>query len=140
LTVRWLGTDPRASRPDDVRSVSGRDTEEVASMQRKGTFPPPFHSCISCFKGDTNTAVLLRGEAEWCAVALAHWADISTDDAMGILEFWAREEFGCDPGMVPAGRIDCGFRLCRACATRTGAHVSAPGELASVYEQPGARR
>jgi hypothetical protein len=116
----------------------GPDTEEVASMQRKGTFPPfaPFQSCISCLKGDTQTAVYVEGEAEWHIAALMHWAGLPSDQADATFLYYCEHELGCEPGLVPDGRFRHGFRLCRDCATRTGAKVVAVGEAGPVYVQP----
>jgi hypothetical protein len=96
----------------------------------------PYRSCVSCLKGDTSTAVQTEGEAEWCAAALSHFAGIDTETATTMVEMHAEEELGCEPGMVPAGRIAFTFRLCRDCARRTGVDVTELGERGRVYAQP----
>jgi hypothetical protein len=98
----------------------------------------PFESCIACFKGDTRTAVLLEGEAEWHIAALMHWAGLDQETATATFQVYAEQNLGCDPGMVPSGRVENGFRLCRDCARKTGVEVSevVPGTVGHVYVQP----
>jgi len=96
----------------------------------------PFDSCIACFKGDTRTVVLLEGEAEWCIVALSRWAGIGLEEAQATFLVYAEHDLDCEPGMVPDGRIEHGFRLCRECAEQTSVEVSEPGKVGHVYAQP----
>jgi hypothetical protein len=93
-------------------------------------------SCVSCFKGDTTTAVFLHGEAEWI-IAGIHKLGVPLDQAGAIVRDWAEEEMGCLPGKVPVGRFDFAVRLCRDCAARTGAAVGdVTDERHPTYIQP----
>jgi len=100
----------------------------------------PFESCVACFKGDTRTAVMLEGEAEFHIAALHHLSGIPLEQADGTVLVAAEHELGCDPGMVPAGRFQLGFRLCTDCAAKTGATIvdlkaAEKGEPVFVYQQ-----
>jgi hypothetical protein len=94
-------------------------------------------SCVSCFKGDTDTVFAVEGVAEWCIASLMRFADLDQETATATFEVFCVTNLGCDPGTVPAGRIEVGFRLCPDCAERTGARLSVPGEHGIVYTQPG---
>jgi hypothetical protein len=38
--------------------------------------------------------------------------------------------------MVPSDRVACAFRLCRDCASKTGAKVTEIGQLCIAHVQP----
>jgi hypothetical protein len=99
---------------------------------------PPHQSCVACFKGDTTTGFAVEGEAEWCIASLMKVAGLDQETATATFQVFAEQDLGCDPGMVPVGRVEMGVRLCRECAWRTGAHVAVaePGQLVTVYTQP----
>ena len=65
---------------------------------------------------------------------------IPLDQAQATFLVYAEQELGCDPGMVPAGVVTMGVRLCRDCARENDVEVGdlAAGELPGVG-QPGAR-
>ena len=44
----------------------------------------------------------------------------------------ATQAFGCDPGMVPSGRMQSAVRLCEDCAARTGAILVSLGDEGSA--------
>lgn len=102
----------------------------------------PYQSCISCYRGDTLTAVILRGEAEFVIVGIARLCGLPLEQAEWTFDLIAREFYGCDPGKVPVGELMLPFRLCRECAERTGAKI-APlaalerGEPVMVYRDRG---
>jgi hypothetical protein len=90
----------------------------------------PYDSCVSCFKGDTTTGFGVRGSAEAAVAMLAKFGGMSQDKATATFLVYAEQDLGCDPGMVPTGQIEVGFRLCRDCAERTGTHVGElPGQI-----------
>ena len=99
---------------------------------------PPYQSCIACFKGDTGTAVYVKGVAEFHIAALHKAAGISLDEASATFRNYAEQELGCRPGMVPAGRFDVGYRLCRVCAKKTDTVVTElpAGDAVIGYVQP----
>ncbi|MGH8937774.1 MAG: hypothetical protein ACRDV2_00300 [Actinomycetes bacterium] len=87
------------------------------------------------------TAVLIEGEAEWCAAALSVFAGIDVEEAQATLLVYAEQELGCEPGTVPVGRIEFAFRLCRDCGRRTDVEVTKdgrgrPGVRAAVGREP----
>ena len=96
----------------------------------------PYEACLACVRGDTTTAALLEGEPEWCVAALSHLAGIPLDQAQATVLAYAENECGCAPGKVPAARITFGFRLCRECASSTGAYIFELGSPATAYSQP----
>jgi hypothetical protein len=96
----------------------------------------PYNSCMGCLKGDVSTGFALEGEAEWIMVTMHKLAGITQDQAIATFHVMA-EEMGCDPGMVPSGRVTVLVRVCRTCARKTGAtvHELADEEVAG-YAQP----
>jgi hypothetical protein len=98
---------------------------------------PAYHSCTACYKGDTETVMLTRGEAEFHMAVLAQYADMSLNEATATITYFCRVEMGCQPGMIPDGVFTAGFRLCEECAAKTGAHVAVlvDGEMIA-YIQP----
>ena len=96
----------------------------------------PYESCIACFKGDTTTALLSEGDAEWHIVTLMKGAGLTQAEAVATFRLYAEQDLGCDPGMVPDGRFVFGHRLCRECARKTGAKVVELGESGPAYVQP----
>lgn len=100
----------------------------------------PYHSCVSCFRGDTNTAVYSYGEAEWHIVVLGKTAKLSDEEATRTFRKYCEEVRGCDPGKVPTGEFVAAFRLCRKCAAKTGAQLGeVPSGATGAYGQGGAR-
>jgi len=98
---------------------------------------PPYHSCTACYKGDTDTILLSRGEGEFHIAVLAQYADMSLDEANSTVTYFCEDAMGCQPGHIPGGVFDVGFRLCEECAAKTGAIVAvlADGEM-TAYIQP----
>ena len=97
----------------------------------------PYESCIACLRGDTTTIVSVQGEAEFVIAVMHHLAGLSLEDAQRTFLVIAAREYGCDPGSVPGGRITTGFRLCRDCAAKTGAHVVEVRDATSATGAPG---
>jgi hypothetical protein len=97
----------------------------------------PYKSCVACYRGDVSTAILLEGEAEFHVAALRKLAGIPPDQAKATLLVFAEHELGCDPGKVPTGRCQGGFRLCRDCAEKTNAHIVEPGGTGGYTQPPG---
>ena len=95
----------------------------------------PFDSCMSCFKGDTETMFAAEGEAEWIIVALHRATGMSVDESSATVAHFAQHELGCDPGTVPTGEISMAFRLCSDCAQRTGTSIGRLPDI-PVYVQP----
>jgi hypothetical protein len=95
----------------------------------------PYRSCIVCFKGDTLTALALQGSAEWCIAGLMR-VGLDRESAEATFRSWAEDVLGCDPGMVPVGRVTMGVRLCRECAKRTGTNVGESAAGMPVYAEP----
>ncbi len=97
----------------------------------------PHDSCIACFRGDTDTGLVLQGEAEFLAAGLLVMG-LSEQEAMGTVEVFA-EEMGCKPGKVPAGVRDWVLRVCRDCASKAGLTVGklGAGELPGYAPPPG---
>lgn len=79
----------------------------------------PFDSCVACYRGDTTTALVFRGEAEWAAAGL-HVLGVSESEALATIELFAEQELGSPPGTVPAGTLDLAVRVCPSCAKRAG--------------------
>jgi hypothetical protein len=80
--------------------------------------------------------VVFEGEAEWIITAL-HRIGLPLDEAAATFGVIAEEQYGCDHGFVPTGRITEGFRLCRACARKADTNVaSVKSERKPVYRQP----
>lgn len=97
----------------------------------------PYQSCIGCYRGDTTTVFLIEGEAEFIIAGIHKAAGLSLDEASATFQVIAGQEMGCDPGMVPVGRMTVGVRLCRECAAKTGTTVSEIGDDgAPGYRQP----
>ena len=101
----------------------------------------PYNSCIACFRGDTTTVLALKGGAEWIIAAMHKAAGLSLEEASATFHVIAEQEIGCDPGMVPVGRLDFAVRLCRDCAAKTGATVAEladfkTGAAVAGYVQP----
>jgi hypothetical protein len=84
----------------------------------------PHDSCVACYKGDTTTALVISGEAEYVVAGIHLMAGLSADEAAAVFHHYAEQEMGCDPGMVPAGRMDICIRLCRECAAKNGVVVA----------------
>jgi hypothetical protein len=82
----------------------------------------PYDSCIGCFRGDVDTAVAFRGEAEFIMAGLHVMCGIPEDQSEALVHMYAREDLGCEPGMVPGGEFTMIVQLCQECADRTGAH------------------
>lgn len=99
----------------------------------------PFESCVACFKGDTRTSFVLEGSAEWCIVGLMKLASLDEQTARALVHDYAENVHGCDPGMLPVGRIEFEVRLCRECASRSGATVLDMdlGRIARYVERDG---
>jgi hypothetical protein len=83
----------------------------------------PNHSCVGCYRGDTNTGLVLTGPAEFHTASLHTLAGIPMDEAQATVLVAAEQEQGCDPGKVPADPYQSAIRLCRECADRTGAKI-----------------
>ena len=84
----------------------------------------PYQSCVSCYKGDTTTVIAVKGTAEFHAAALVTLAGLPIQEAIGTVQA-AALDLGHDIG----GRYKGGFRLCRDCATKTGAKVTDLSDL-----------
>jgi hypothetical protein len=84
----------------------------------------PFEPCIGCFRGDTDTGLVLQGSAEFIIAGLSTTADMSVEEASATAELAFRENYTTDPGMVPGGELSIAVRLCRDCAAKTGAQVA----------------
>ena len=105
----------------------------------------PAGSCISCFRADTSTVVVFRGEAKWIIGGLASVGGLPVDRAVRTFTVLAAEEFDCAPGSLPAGVLTLPVRLCRECAARNGVPAAALSAEADVragtpvpsYGQPG---
>ncbi len=94
----------------------------------------PFHACVGCYRGDTPTVVFAEGDAEWIIAVMSRIAGMTVKEAAATFAVMAQEVYGCDPGMVPAGRITPGIRLCRECATKNGVPAAALIALADAHE------
>jgi len=57
----------------------------------------PFQSCVVCSKGDTDTAVGFRGEAEWCIAALSKLG-MPLDQAEATFLYFAEQELDSSVG------------------------------------------
>ena len=101
----------------------------------------PHESCVACFRGDTTTIVCIRGEAEFIIAAMHQLTGLSLEEAQGTFQTMAEQDYGCDPGRIPAGVVTAGVRLCGDCAAKTGARVvearaAMVGEDVFTYMQP----
>lgn len=83
----------------------------------------PYDSCIACYRGDVTTAVAFQGEAEFVVAGIRRATGIPLEQAEATFMAFAENELGCDPGMVPTGRITQAVRLCVACAMKAGTEV-----------------
>jgi hypothetical protein len=100
----------------------------------------PFHSCLACYRGDTTTGLILRGQAEWVIAFLHLNLGIPMRTAGGIVEQFAEDTLGCPPGTVPDGiAYDMPIRVCEACAGLETAglrgDVAAGGDWFPIYVQ-----
>lgn len=75
-------------------------------------------SCVSCLQG-TDTAVGLKGEAEWIIAFEVAKLQIPIDQAVTMLSLAT----GCDPGKAPNGELALRVALCRECADKAGLEV-----------------
>jgi hypothetical protein len=73
--------------------------------------------CISCYKPETTSVMVVNGDVEWLAASLNHWARLPMDQAIA-----TAEEIHRDNNM-PEGRNTSLVRLCRSCANKTGVPV-----------------
>jgi hypothetical protein len=60
--------------------------------------------CISCYKPETTSVMVVNGDVEWLAASLNHWARLRDNN-------------------MPEGRNTSLVRLCRSCANKTGVPV-----------------
>ena len=108
------------------------------------TLVAPIGSCVSCFRGDTLTVVVFRGEAEWIIGGLVNVTGLSTDRARRTLAVLAAEELDAFPGILPSGPVTIPVRLCPGCAARNGVPPAAlsaeedfrSGDPVPTYGQP----
>lgn len=96
----------------------------------------PHDPCVACFAGDTDTALIVRGEAEFLIAFLNKMFGLTMDVAQGTVLNFA-EDLGCEPGTVPSGQRDWPLRVCERCAGAAGMKVGKinAGELPG-YVQP----
>lgn len=87
----------------------------------------PYHSCVTCGKGDTTTGFALIGEYEWVVAALLTRAGIPEFDADAICLSYVHHELGCDYGKVPVDEFTLSVRLCADCAQKNNTEVARPG-------------
>jgi hypothetical protein len=81
-------------------------------MSDDNTFLGQPGSCFICRRG-TDTAIGLRGEAEWIAVAMTKLGVPTTDEAVSAIGLAT----GCDPGKVPVGTFTMIVQVCSNCVT-----------------------
>jgi hypothetical protein len=74
--------------------------------------------CISCYKPETSTAMIVHGDIDWLAAALHRFAGVPMSEAMG-----TAEEIYRDTLATPEPRNMSIIRLCRSCAKKTGVPV-----------------
>lgn len=97
----------------------------------------PFESCVACLRGDTDTALVLRGEAEFVVAVLHAKLGLPIEQATGTVQAFAEQELGCEPGKVPEGWSDHTIRLCQDCAAGAGLSVEKVGAgTLPGYAQP----
>jgi hypothetical protein len=98
----------------------------------------PFESCVVCLRGDTDTGLVVRGEAEFVVAFLHAQLGVPVEQATGTIEAYAERELGCEPGKIPDGSSDYAMRLCRDCARKAGVKVGtvSSGQLPG-YSQGG---
>ncbi|MGO8906619.1 MAG: hypothetical protein ACLQMH_13490 [Solirubrobacteraceae bacterium] len=99
----------------------------------------PLESCAGCRKGDTHTALILEGEAEWIAANLHNVTGVSVEEAEGMFEMAEAEAYAGWLSTVKPNRegmLVCPVRLCHECAAKAGMSVEVlPGPL-PVIGQP----
>lgn len=86
----------------------------------------PHDACVPCYRGDTTTALVFRGEAEWAIAGLCVLG-VPVEEASATVEVFAEQELGAPKGTVPAGTLDLGVRVCRDCARKAGFPVGKVG-------------
>jgi hypothetical protein len=87
--------------------------------------------CISCYKPETTTAMVVHGDIDWLAAVLNNYAMVPMKEAMD-----TAEEIYRDHEATPQSINTNIIRLCRACAKKTGV----PVHDMKVIEQGGALR
>jgi hypothetical protein len=104
-------------------------------MTAPGLFGDFRDTCVSCLV-PVDTGLAVEGEAEFVIVALGKFG-IDYPVARDMIGDVARDRYGCDPGMVPAGDMRVEIRVCRACAARAGMVPSLlAGSEIVTYRQP----
>ena len=98
--------------------------------------PIAYHPCISCYKGDTDTVMVARGEAEFHMAVLATFAGLPENEARDTMVYYAHESLGCTPGNVPGGQFVTLHRLCAECAEKTGALISTVADVKNHTSVP----
>jgi hypothetical protein len=108
----------------------------VPGMNRERAKTAPYHSCVSCFKGDTDTGFAVYGEAEWHLVMAQKLTGMDEEEATRTLLRSFEDTRGTDPGMVPAGEFLHSVRMCADCAAEHGAQVGPLNGEIPLYAQP----
>jgi hypothetical protein len=89
-------------------------------------------SCVSCLRG-TDTAIGLRGEAEWMIAFLVAKLQMPMEEAVTTFSVAT----GCDPGNVPSGEFAVRVTLCKECAGKAGLQVGLQvDETLPSYQMP----
>ncbi len=115
---------------DPKRNPSVPSRRATASEIRRMQVAP-YDACVRCMKGDVDTGLAARGEAEWIIAAAMHLVgDREEGTAMAIASF---KERGAPPGEVPSGTLTEAFRLCPECASELDVEVCDLSGAVYVY-------
>ena len=98
--------------------------------------PAPYQSCVVCYRGDTTTAVVIQGVAEFHIFFLMRKLGLPEDEAAGTVRACAHYELGHDLGTVPVGQYTVAVRLCRQCAEFFDVQIGELGGKLPGYAQP----
>lgn len=96
----------------------------------RGTHDGP---CVVCLRG-TDTGIAFAGEAEWAVAGIIRLG-IPPGQAAAMVS----HATGCEPGMVRAGSLNIGVRVCRGCADASGTGITVgliPDEMPTYASYP----
>lgn len=81
------------------------------------------YDCVGCGRTGTWTIVYIDGHAGWQVYVLTQVANITGHEAAQAVGVVCEVVLGMEPGKVPMGSFQAGYRLCRDCAAKSDAKI-----------------